>query len=366
MINVKKIIKVLLRPLKYLLQKITKIAFAQQTLMIEQLLEKQNENIKLSNELRIALDSVNTNYARKVYYNNVPDFTHVMIELTNRCEYNCFCCPRELIKRKISTISLKDIRLIAYRLEKHLHKKINLSVDYFGEPLLAPDFIFKINEIRKYMPNFNITVTTTLGYLKEESFWNEYINLGIKETIVSLYGYDRESYKKIHGVDRFDIAYGNLERLIKLNDAKNGIMKINIAANNFQEDVMRNNFPEINIEKLFYQRDIFLEKILSHKNTTFYKRNLNNRGDGRKFNSPTNFKRCYCGSGKRFRLHQLAIDCEMNVTACCMDYDSSIKFGNLNENSLEEIFSSIKFKDFIKNMYLQDFTKYSICAGCAE
>jgi MoaA/NifB/PqqE/SkfB family radical SAM enzyme len=301
----------------------------------------------------------------KLYYGDVPDFTNVIIELTNRCGYKCFCCPRELLTRRIGAISLEDIRLIAFRLEKHLHKNIMVSVDHFGEPMLSPDFLEKLHEIRLYMPNFKLRVTTTLGYRKDDSFWSEYLDMGVEETIVSFYGYDRDTYYHIHGVDRYEIALKNLRTLFEGNDKLNGRGSIKIAANFFQEDAMRALCSGLDIEKFRAKRDEFLNEVLSHKNATFYKRDLHNRGDGRAYAVPSSFKRCYYGLTAS-RRRQLTIDCDMNVCACIMDYNSSVKFGNLREQSLEEIYAGQAYKDFVRSLYLQDFSKYPVCAGCSE
>jgi MoaA/NifB/PqqE/SkfB family radical SAM enzyme len=303
-------------------------------------------------------------FARKIYYGDVPDFTNVVIELTNRCEYKCFCCPRELMTRRTGAISLEDIRLIAFRMEKHLHNKnIIASVDHFGDPMMAPDLLGKLHEIRLYMPNFKLHVTTTLGYHKDDSFWADYLGLGLEETTVSFYGYDRDTYHHIHGVDRYDIALKNLRKLLDENDKLNGRGIIRISANFFQESAMRKLCPVLDLEKFCAQRDEFLNEVLSHKNATFYKRTLVNRGNGRVYIAPRSFKRCYYGLVAH-RRRQLTIDCDMNVCACIMDYNSSVKFGNLREQSLEEIYAGQAYKDFVCSLYLQDFSKYPICAGC--
>jgi MoaA/NifB/PqqE/SkfB family radical SAM enzyme len=316
----------------------------------------------------LSLPQAQDDFARKIYYGDVPDFTNVIIELTNRCGYKCFCCPREFMTRRISEISLEDIRLIAFRMEKYLHNKdIIVSVDHFGDPMMAPDFLEKLHEIRRYMPNFKLLVTTPLGYHKDDSFWTEYLGLDTAmTTIVSFYGYDRDTYHHIHGVDRYDIALKNLRKLLEENDKLDGRgTKITISANFFQEGAMRELCPDLDFEKFRAQRDEFLNEVLSHKNATFYERTLVNRGNGRAYIAPSSFKRCYYMlTGHRRR--QLTIDCDMNVCACVMDYNSSVKFGNLREQSLEEIYAGRAYKDFVRSLYLQDFSKYPICAGCGE
>ena len=70
-----------------------------------------------------------------------------------------------------------------------------------GEPTLNPDFY----EITKYLELNNISYGINTGFTNYREFSPSYIK-------VSLDGYDRESYKAIKGVDKYDDVVDNIRR----------------------------------------------------------------------------------------------------------------------------------------------------------
>lgn len=322
-------------------------------------LQKKYEHLIQEEKSQIEVLSKNIS---KMYYNNVPDYKKITLELTSACGYNCFFCPREKISRRIGNISDEDIRLVAYRLEKHLHKSIPIYTDHMGEVLTIKDFLHKINIIHEVMPNFKPHVVTTLGYKKDDEFWENYLDSPISTTVVSFYGYDAESYKYIHGRDLYDLALSNLTKLLINNTKSGGKMHFDIALNNFSEDIM-NKSPNYKPTEFKKRRDDFIN-FLEQKNVGYFYRTIHNRGDGENFIQPVRSHKCFIGEATR--KDSLVIDCELNVIPCVMDYNSQVILGNLKKQSLEEIYNSQPYKDFIKSMFTQDFSNYPICKNCGE
>ncbi|WP_027209133.1 radical SAM/SPASM domain-containing protein [Butyrivibrio hungatei] len=63
-------------------------------------------------------------------------------------------------------------------------------------------------------------------------------------------------------------------------------------------------------------------------------------------------------------LTQVAIACNGDLAACCLDYKHSYGFGNLSELSLKECLNSKRVKDFQKQLLKGDRNMFAICHNC--
>ncbi len=257
-------------------------------------------------------------------------------------------CPREKLNRNLGIMPLKDFENVIkmfdnFKGEIHLHG--------YGEPLLDSCLIEKVKLARKYHPESIILFASTLGVKVEKGFFFSLIEAGISTIGVSFYGANKTSYKKIHGIDNFEIAFPNVKMLSYENSlAKKRIPIVILTPDEAMLKAV--NLKKEDFSKIFNSSDYdFVNE--SH---------LHNYGYGRKYSNPKNRVMCSIVEGTRKDILQITWD--LNVVPCCFDFNSSVVLGNLKNKSLQEIFISDDYKKFIEAHLYQNFKEYPLCQNC--
>ena len=156
----------------------------------------------------------------------LPLFQEIRIENTNSCGYKCVMCPRESQTRRIGFMSLEDFSFLLGRIGPfqggfHLHG--------FGEPLLDRQLVQKIQALKGKYPASLGLIFSTLGVRVAEDYFAKLLEAGLNAIVISLYGFTQEDYKKIHGVNGFELVKRNLQLLsqaMKFSQAFTATIKI--------------------------------------------------------------------------------------------------------------------------------------------
>lgn len=281
----------------------------------------------------------------------VPEFIEIRIENTNACGYRCFMCPRELQKRKIGFMTVDDFKHILTQLPK---TPAAMDLHGYGEPLLDKHLFEKLDLAAKSGP-FVTRIFSTLGLDLSDQDLKMLALSKLNFLTVSMYGYNRETYKQIHGVDKFDLVQKNLKKLIQyIEEFKS---PLNLVIKVFDYEQQTQNFHDImTFKQMLASYSHSFVKIISTKA-------WHNYGNGRSFN-PFSKKLCPVVEGIRKNILQITWD--LYVIPCCFDFDATIKFGNLKTQTLEEIFSSEAYLKFIDNHKKGDLSQMLVCQGCEK
>lgn len=275
----------------------------------------------------------------------MQNFIEIHIENTNSCGYKCIMCPRDKQTRKIGFMSLEDLSLILDRIGSF---EGNFHLHGFGEPLLDRKLPSKIRLVKDKFPKCHTMIFSTLGVTQSPEYFQNLVESGLDILFVSFYGFTKEQYQGIHGFNGFEKAKQNLETLSRF--------KLNV-------------FVRVPAQKVFSSLPIYDERAaLIHWIQELGIKvgelpALHNYGDGRNYNAP-NERMCPVVNGHRKNL--LNITWDLNVIPCCFDYNASIPFGNLRIQSLEEIFSSPAYLQFLISHQTGDLSSYPICQNCEK
>lgn len=277
-------------------------------------------------------------------------FDQIRIENTNACGYHCQMCPREKLTRSIGHMSLKDFEhLIAkfpgYQGQFHLHG--------YGEPLLDRLLGEKLTSLKALLPKSSAHLISTLGVRVKDDYFETLLAAGLDTFMISLYGYTPKTYKELHGFDGYERVRHNLRLLSK---AKAAHPKHKAYVKLMHEGIssslpVAGEKPRLEFEAFLRTLDFDIG----------YLPNLHNYGDGRNYNEPST-KPCPVLSGDRQR--NLQITWDLNVVPCCFDYNSSIIFGNLRTQTLEEIFNSPPYLQFLLSHKITNGNDFAICRTC--
>lgn len=290
----------------------------------------------------------------------VPLFEEIHIENTNSCGYKCSMCPRESHTRQIGFMSLEDFSFLLERIGPvpsigpyqglfHLHG--------FGEPLLDRRLTEKIEVLKKQYPSSLSLIYSTLGVKVKEDSFEKLLQAGLSTLIISMYGFTKEDYKKIHGYDGLECVKKNLlllSQAMKLFPNPFGVT-IKIPAQAISSSLPVAEPPEKR-EFCLWAKDLgFNIAEWSY---------VHNYSSGRYYNIPNTEKMCPVISGKRKNI--LNITWDLNVIPCCYDFNATIRFGNLRQHTLEEIFSSREYLAFVTAHKLGSLSAYPICQNCEK
>ncbi|MES2272633.1 MAG: SPASM domain-containing protein [Chlamydiota bacterium] len=281
-------------------------------------------------------------------------FQEIHIENTNSCGYKCVMCPREQQSRKIGFMSLDDFSFLLDRIgpfEGHFH------LHGFGEPLLDRLLAQKIKLLKGKSPQAVTQIFSTLGVRVKEDCFTELAQAGLDSLGISMYGFQQDEYKKVHGYDGLELVKRNLGLLSQAMKLPGVSLDaaIKIPAASISSTLPIAPSPEKEAFCIWAQTLGFKIKQWPY---------VHNYGNGRNYNAPNQEKMCPVINGRRKNI--LNITWDLNVIPCCYDFNASIRFGNLREKTLAEIFSSPEYFKFLIAHKTGDLSAYPVCQTCEK
>ena len=284
----------------------------------------------------------------------VPPFQEIHIENTNSCGYTCVMCPRESQTRPIGFMPLTNFSLLLDRIGRfrglvHLHG--------FGEPLLDRKLKEKIELLNKRWPSAKSLIFSTLGVKQTQEDFLQLLEAGLHSMVISLYGFTRNSYQAIHRYDGLERVKQNLQSLSRAMNLFSRPFRaiIKIPGSGISSSLLIPPSPD---QAAFcnWARELGFEI----GEWTY----LHNYSNGRTYNRPNREKLCPVIHGNRKVI--LNITWDLDVIPCCYDFNATIRFGNLQQQTLEEIFSSPEYLSFVLAHQTQELSAYPVCQNCEK
>lgn len=286
----------------------------------------------------------------------IPKFKEIRIETTNNCGCNCYMCPRDKLTRKLEIMPVQYLSEIVNKLS-YIDYPIEFHMHGFGEALLCRDLPMRIEMVKK-KTNFLPVIVTTLAYDIDEKWLESLLEKGLYRIDVSVYAYDKDDYKKIHGRDGFLFVQTNLCNLLKAKKKTNSNIDIQIKLEDFS--VLPQNYENNHDKKTSFIE--WLYKI-GYGKENIKLMQLHNYGN-HSTQMPKNDSDNICSIVWGHRKNILQIDCSGNVVPCCFDINSDYIWGNIVNQSLEEIFSSQERYKFLSA--IADKKYIHMCDGCCQ
>ncbi len=304
----------------------------------------------------------------------------INLELTNNCDLKCKMCLNwtDSFRKKGNMNFNLLIKITNELIENKQYLKAPISICGIGEPLLHKNILFFIDKLNM---NGIETVITTNGVLMNKGVALKLLKK-CKKIMISLDSFSRESYYKIKGGDFFDLVLKNISTLLYLKKTHNLNTSIQINMLN-----INSTYKEI-INCLDYFGPSLVDK------DSIYTRNVKNLGFSSKqkdtndnlfdlkeklkdnkyshkivvedwkewLNLKHNLRRFPC----RHLDYYCMILYNGDVTVCCMDFNGTLKIGNINNNSIKEIWNSDIYNKFRKEISENNFTNKKICVNCED
>ena len=276
---------------------------------------------------------------------------HLDIAITNVCNLECTFCAR--------TVRVDDgTWRKAQHMDLDLFKKIideatelgtySLNMNLLNEPLTHP----KLLEMIKYAKEKGIVDVFfhSHGGLLNEQKAKELLDSGLDRLLISIDSPYKEKYNKIRVLSDFDTVIENLRNFKKMRDERGQLNPV-IRVSCIQ-------FPDMQLEEIEDAKKLFLQ----FSDAIGFQQYVDPRKEVGKD------KKYADGYKSQFVCQQpftrLSIIENGQVSPCCLDYDQDLVIGDLNKQSLKEIWESNEIKGIRNIMKKGEFYKIPACATC--
>ena len=287
------------------------------------------------------------NFKRKKSY--FPQ--EIWIENTNHCNAACVMCPRELQTRDKGIMSFDIYKKLIDEISEHKDTVERIHMHNFGEPLLDK----KLPERIKYAKSKGIkhVYFVTNASLLNEKNSKLLIESGLDEFKISFYGVDKKSYNNTMVNLDFDKTLNNIINFFDLRrklQKKNPKIVLQLIPNTIKENDSKSKW--INLFNNYIDLDI-------GDRFNFFE--LHNFGDGRNYIETKDreiINTC------NYPWRTMVILQNGYVTACCLDYNGSIKLGNINSKSILDIWNDRKYTKLRNDFKKLNYSDYKVCQKC--
>ncbi|MCU7834972.1 MAG: radical SAM protein [gamma proteobacterium symbiont of Taylorina sp.] len=272
------------------------------------------------------------------------------IEPTNYCNLKCYYCPRERADKGNGFISWELYKKIIDELKDANHQLIMLHLFKDGESFLHPDFIKMI----EYAKKNNIAKTVRLNSNAvdwKDGFVDEIIHSGLDDITISIDAALPESYKRDKGHDRLKQVERNVNNLIKRR-SELGAEKPFIRVKAMEFEHMQQSELQLFIDRWTGISDEV--QITGIHNWSGEISGLENTDE-------KSLERFPCA----IMWYSLVVNWDGKVTVCSVDWNTEIEVGDLNTQTINEVYTGNKVKAARRSQIQQKYKSYNVCQDCS-
>lgn len=242
------------------------------------------------------------------------------LEITNSCNLDCLMCGRQIMKRKIGFMEFTLFKKIIDEASREKCKGIRFI--RYGEPFLHKDVFRMI----LYVKEKNMPVHLTTNGTFSEDVLNKIIDSGLDSIIFSFQGTTPDEYRKMRNTDKYGLLVNNIKKLVTLRDKKERpFIQINTT-------LLDEGKKEVG-EFMKYWSGVV-------DNVDYWYTSFRGLEHVERLKPLLKRERIDIGSGLCTEVRtKLSINWDGFVTACCQDFDKELIVGDLNKNTLKEIWN---------------------------
>jgi len=270
-----------------------------------------------------------------------------VIESTNKCNIKCIMCPRTtMMKRKIGDMDFSLFKKIIDNGHKYTDF---LWLHNFGEPVLNP----KIFEMIKYCKAKDIKVGLSLnGLTLTKTIGKKLLECGPDLLIFSFDGFSKKTYEKYRQGSNFEVVKKNILNFLKMK--KGGGYKLPFIQIKIIK--MKDTLNEIEDFKKEWEGKVDEVIVTNFVDWAGQITNEENVSD-----AIIKEQEYPC----KFFWISLVVLWDGRVVPCCKDCDAKMVLGNLNNQTIDEIWNGEKMREIRKQQIKHNF-KNPLCYNCDE
>lgn len=267
----------------------------------------------------------------------------LVIETTNICDAHCVICPREQFKQPSRMMDMELFKKIIDDASQYDLESIDTCG--FGECFLDKYFFQRCAYIREKLPKANIFISTTAYHMTNDK-WD--LVLKYVDTLkLSIYGATPETYEAFHrGKVKYDQTMSNIDGFLRYSQDKKRpyIIGLFVATdlNRHEQDDWINKW-EPKLDEVFVWKPHNWVQNRGYRHINF-------------------IDQCSCGRPTDGPAY---IHADGTVSPCCWDIHKQVKLGDMNTQTLEEVYKGEPYRRLREAHRLADFHGY-ICEHCDQ
>jgi len=271
----------------------------------------------------------------------VPDYPiTVGFEMVNRCNLNCIMCYT--INHSAPKAALTDEQIGSVLAEGQKNNLPAVIVGLGSEPLLYKKIRSVFDAIRE--AGVMDVFLNTNGVLLTPSLSEHIVKTGITRVQVSLDAATRETFKVIRGKDELDLIERNLHGLVearKKAGTELPIIRVSFCVqkeNAHERQAFIDKWKDV-VDYVDFQAMSDFDYVDEIKESGEVER----LKDTERYNNPTE---TFCP----LPFNSLHVWSNGNITPCCVFYGMNLVMGNINEQTLEEVWNGEPIKELRKEI----------------
>lgn len=279
--------------------------------------------------------------------NKVADFPErINIEPTNRCNMQCKLCPHPRMQRSKGFMDLDLLYRIVSECARH---GTAVWLQYMGEPLMHPRIIEMIS-VAKNAGIQKLGLSTNAFFLDEE-LGRKILESGLDRLECSVDALDEKGFLESRGSPDFKKVIRNIQRFLLLKREK-GTSKP-VTSIQYMECLVSPEHRFTEIRNLWEDLLDVNDFIMSIRDYSF-------AGSVRSATQPQHRFSC------RWIFRSSVILWDGTVVLCGSDFDGRAAMGNVNHQSIEEIWKGAGFEAVRELHRKRDWKDHPLCRGCDD
>lgn len=313
---------------------------------------------KLYNLIKLRYTFIVSTKLKKHIFSALP--AYISVEPTNTCNLQCPECPTG---NKTSTVAkgfieLKTVQAVIDEARKSL---LYTNIYFQGEPFLHPEIHTIISTI--HTANVFTSTSTNAHYITKDNA-KDVVRSGLSHIIVSLDGYDQESYEQYRRKGSFSKVIEAIDALVQAKkDLKSHTPLIELQSIVFKHT--QNHLKTI--KKLAYSHGV--DRVV-FKTPQFYStENIAMMPD-------TKYSRYTIDGDKLTMQRRIKNSCwrmwsscvvswQGNIIPCCFDKNLTFSYGSLSQKPFKEIWKSSQAIAFKKKVHSHR-RSIDMCKNCTS
>ena len=285
---------------------------------------------------------------------------YIDLELTNHCNIHCYMCPVGTceMQRSRGFISMNIVDKVCDELSRSPIQGVRLI--RWGEPTLHPQFLEILQRLKA---TGKIVHFNTNGTLLDCGMIQRIIDMEIDSVKFSFQGVDKASYEEMRCGSSWDKLLENIQLMNVLRgDKQKPYIQISTTTTTETKE----------------QIDSFLTRMaplcdyinvgrteLCHLNVELMNISGERKQKFLQLKSQENLPK------KHFKVcpevyDKLSVNWDGTVTACCADYDNMLIVGDLNAESLQEIYQGERIHKIREIISRNSYDEIPLCRTCFE
>jgi len=265
----------------------------------------------------------------------------ITIENTNICPANCLICPREQYTQELGIMDFNLFKKIINNVANQSNVD-TIDIGGFGEPFADKLLFERCEYIRQRLPKAKI-FTSSNCFLMTPNKYDDVIKY-IDALKISVYGVSKKVYEECHrGRLIFEKTYSNVLGLMERDKKPYTIGLLTLTKENEREKNAWIEFWEPRLDEVYVW--------LPH-----------NFAGTRSYRVIDRSKQVSCGRPLNGPLY---VHIDGTVSMCCLDINKKLVIGNMDTDTIPEIFRSPAYKR-IKKAHRERNFKGLLCENCCQ